>query len=282
MSHFQRLSGFAATDVGKERPNNEDALFLGIAGGSDVTGKKVELAITTENPIVMAAVADGVGGSAGGEIASQMALDTINKQLKQFGATFDQGNAAPLLEEAALEANFQIRKEIRNKPDLFGMATTLSAIIMSSQGAWLLHVGDSRCYRFRDKELEQVSMDHSPVAALLREGKISEDEALNHPLQSYIDQALGGEDDDFRPQPDVIPIEMQPGDRWMLCSDGLSDSLYPKQLKALFNDLAKEDCATIGQALIDAALKASGHDNTTLAIIDIPTLAQGLVRLFRR
>jgi serine/threonine protein phosphatase PrpC len=209
------------------------------------------------------AVADGMGGHAAGEVASRIAVKTLQSLEPTLTALeIDQDSVEDLLmhslhsidEEIALVTDEEIEKR--------GMGTTLTALLLRENTIALLHVGDSRCYRLRDGTLEQLSNDHTVIQELLDQGAISEAEAAEHPQRSMLTQALRGDGD-------VTPVlqmyEVKKGDRYLLCSDGLSGVLTDKEIKI---GLKKSDKDEAVKFLIDATYINGAPDNVTVLIAD--------------
>ena len=209
------------------------------------------------------AVADGMGGHAAGEVASRIAVKTLQSLEPTLTALeIDQDSVEDLLmhslhsidEEIALVTDEEIEKR--------GMGTTLTALLLRENTIALLHVGDSRCYRLRAGTLEQLSNDHTVIQELLDQGAISEAEAAEHPQRSMLTQALRGDGD-------VTPVlqmyEIKKGDRYLLCSDGLSGVLTDKEIKI---GLKKSDKDEAVKFLIDATYINGAPDNVTVLIAD--------------
>ena len=209
------------------------------------------------------AVADGMGGHAAGEVASRIAVKTLQSIEPTLTALeIDQDSVEDLLmhslhsidEEIALVTDEEIEKR--------GMGTTLTALLLRENTIALLHVGDSRCYRLRAGTLEQLSNDHTVIQELLDQGAISEAEAAEHPQRSMLTQALRGDGD-------VTPVlqmyEVKKGDRYLLCSDGLSGVLTDKEIKI---GLKKSDKDEAVKFLIDATYINGAPDNVTVLIAD--------------
>ena len=187
------LSAFR-TDVGKVRANNQDA---------PIVSEKLRLY----------GVADGMGGHKGGEVASTSARDDLLRELE--GKT----PSVAALSGAIEEVNRQIYHQQEHDDALTGMGTTLSVLWMSDNFVYIGHVGDSRVYLLRDGEFRQMTLDHSLVEQLVREGVLTEEEAQNHPMRNIITRALGTEGDNT---PDLLAADIRPGDRFLLCTDGLT------------------------------------------------------------
>ncbi len=230
----------AVTDRGRKRPSNEDAFGYSVEDGIYV-------------------VCDGMGGAAAGEIASSVAVGEFLRQLSSRDPQLPLQKAA---EEAVCAANNAIFSRAQRNERLSGMGTTLVAIVAEERQVWILNVGDSRCYRFRQSGLEQLTLDHSLVEEQVRLGRMSRAEALRSPLRNVITRALGTQK---CVTPDIFPFEAEPGDIFLLCSDGLTRELSDSQLQTIMaaNRHLQDRCT----ALVEAAKKAGGHDNITCLLV---------------
>ncbi|NJK54189.1 MAG: Stp1/IreP family PP2C-type Ser/Thr phosphatase [Leptolyngbyaceae cyanobacterium SU_3_3] len=236
------------TDTGLIRSVNQDAYYIEPDGRFFV-------------------VADGMGGHAGGQEASRLATQTIQEYLTtQWDSPL---SSQDLLEKALLEANQAILTDQRQNPERSDMGTTAVVIIFRDEQPMCAHIGDSRLYRLRGAKLDQITEDHTWVARALRLGEITADQARSHPLRHVLAQCLGR--DDLR-QVDVQSLQVQPGDRLLLCSDGLteelSDQLIANQLKSI------RACEKAATALINAAKDHGGRDNITVVIVAIDVLTR--------
>jgi PPM family protein phosphatase len=208
-------------------------------------------------------VADGMGGHAGGQEASRIATQAIQTYLEE---NWDSAAPSPkLLEQAFLKANQAILQDQRSHPERSDMGTTAVVVIFREEGQpWFAHIGDSRLYRLRGAKLEQMTEDHTWVARAMKVGEITPDQARIHPWRHVLAQCLGRED--LR-QVDVQPLPTQPGDRLLLCSDGLteelSDQLIASHLKSI------RACEKAAAALVNAAKDKGGRDNITVVIVAI-------------
>lgn len=229
------LSAFR-TDVGKVRANNQDA---------PIVSEKLRLY----------GVADGMGGHKGGEVASTSARDNLLRELE--GKT----PSVATLSGAIEEVNRQIYHQQEHDDALTGMGTTLSVLWMSDNFVYIGHVGDSRVYLLRDGEFKQMTLDHSLVEQLVREGVLTEEEAQNHPMRNIITRAIGT---DESVEVDVVVEERRKGDLWLACSDGLHGLVDDRQMRDALRQYAPEKAADV---LLKAALDAGGRDNVTLVIV---------------
>ena len=233
----------ARSTLGLVRSGNEDSAF--------VSGSLIE-------------VADGMGGHAGGEIASKIAIKRLQSLTPMLtDTTIDPDSTEDLLLNSLHTIDSEIGEYAREAIELRGMGTTLTALLAHNDRIALLHVGDSRCYRLRGNTFEQLSNDHTIVQELLNQGAITATEAVDHPQRSVLTQALMGDGD-------IVPLlqlyEAQENDRYLLCSDGLSAVLTEKEIKAL---LKKSDKELAIKALIDATYIQGAPDNITIVIADL-------------
>jgi protein phosphatase len=206
------------------------------------------------------AVCDGLGGHAAGEIASQIAVDTLASRLG--GST---GEAPVRLQEVILEANRRILRDQQLNPEHLGMGTTLSALWIppsDASEAWIGHIGDSRIYLFRNSRLSQLTDDHSPLFRLYKQGTIDKEALRHHPQKNLIERSLGLS---FEVESDVFAIELQPGDRLLLCTDGLTDCISDGQIEEIFSNTSWDELC---QQFVDHALAAGGFDNITVIVAE--------------
>lgn len=210
------------------------------------------------------AVADGMGGHAAGEVASRIAvqvLRTLTPTLTDH--EIDEDSITDLLMHSLHSIDAEIQSVADEEIEMRGMGTTLTALLIRDEHLALLHVGDSRCYRLRGSSLEQLSNDHTVIQELLDQGAITQAEAVDHPQRSMLTQALRGDGD-------VTPVlqvyEVKKGDRFLLCSDGLSGVLSDKEIKI---GLKKPDKDEAVKFLIDATYVNGAPDNVTVLIADI-------------
>jgi serine/threonine protein phosphatase PrpC len=219
------------------------------------------------------AVADGMGGHAGGEVASALAVRTLSRLTKILDlGIVDPDSIEDLLLNTLQEIDFEIGHVASENVDLTGMGTTLSALMLydstNISKVALLHVGDSRCYRLRGNTLTQLSRDHTVLQELLDQGSVSPEDAHEHPQRSFLTQALMGEG----PLAPVLMVyEVYPKDRFLLCSDGLSSSVSEKEIKTGMKIRDRENAVA---HLIDAAYSVGAPDNVTLVLADIGPHAQ--------
>jgi protein phosphatase len=230
----------ALTDRGRKRASNEDAFGLSVEHGVYI-------------------VCDGMGGAAAGEVASTLAVGEMMQWLTQRPRT-----SPPPIEaaEAVTAANEAIYSRSQRNQSLNGMGTTLVALLVEDRRAWMVNVGDSRGYRLRNSNLEQITLDHSLVEEQIRLGQMSQEEALRSPLKNVITRALGTQS---VVTPDIFELETEPGDLFLLCSDGLVRELSDSVVESLLRlDLTLEEMCS---RLVEAANEAGGHDNITCLLV---------------
>jgi len=227
----------AVSDRGRKRTSNEDAF-----------GYSVEQGIYL--------VCDGMGGAAAGEVASSIAVDEM---LRLLGGRESGGLPMPrLAEEAITTANEAIFSRSQRNYRLSGMGTTLVGLVVEERRVWVMNVGDSRCYRMRERKLEQITQDHSLVEEQVRLGRMTRSEAQRSPLKNVITRALGTQS---RITPDIFELEPEPGDLFLLCSDGLTRELTDAAIESIL--LADQPIEARCTRLVESAKKAGGHDNIT-------------------
>lgn len=236
MSEPPRFS--AASDIGLVRSNNEDAYLA--------------------SPPLFA-VADGMGGHKAGEVASAGAIRILAEMAHRDSDS---------LLAAVKAANEAVFAEAVANPELAGMGTTITAMIISGRSVQIVHVGDSRAYLLRDHRLRRLTQDHTVVERLAREGKISHEEVDRHPQRSVLERALG-----VAPEVDIDVqlLDVRTGDRLLLCTDGLSSMLDDAEIRAILDAEADPPSAT--SRLLQAALGAGGKDNVTALVVDFPRAA---------
>lgn len=249
-----KISYQALTDVGRKRKGNEDSLFVN----------------PEQNLFV---VADGMGGHAAGEVASQVAVDSINEFVCltsgdeeitwPFGLDENISYDGNRLKTAIRYANRKVLEATRERSEYEGMATTVAAILVDGHSANLGHVGDSRVYLLRDSTITQLTSDHSWVNEQLQSGIISAEQARGHPLRNVVTRALGGKAD---LQVDMQVQKMAPDDVLLICSDGLT-TMVPDEDIARVVDSAKGDIEKAARALIAEANARGGEDNITVVLI---------------
>jgi protein phosphatase len=226
---------YAATDTGRQRRANEDSLLA-------------------RSPLFV--VADGMGGAQAGEVASRIAVDSFRHGLD------DASQPESALATLALEANSRIHELSHSNAEHAGMGTTLTAVYVGDQEVAIAHVGDSRAYCLRDGELLRLTDDHSLVDELMRQGRLTPEEAVEHPQRSVITRALGPEG---TVEVDTRTFRARAGDVYLLCSDGLTTMLAEEAIAEVLRTHRRLRDA--GEALIAAANEAGGRDNITVVLL---------------
>ena len=210
------------------------------------------------------AVADGMGGHAAGEVASSLAISTLAECATIFTKSdIDQESVDDLFLNSIHNVDKVLSDAVADNPALTGMGTTLTALLLRDRAVALLHIGDSRAYRLRGNDLTQLSVDHTVIQELLDQGTISESDIATHPQRSVLTQVLMGEGGIELPLP-VFDATL--GDRFLVCSDGLSSVLVDKEIKALLQGKEREDAVA---ALVDATYINGAPDNVTIVIGDV-------------
>jgi PPM family protein phosphatase len=210
------------------------------------------------------AVADGMGGHAGGEVASSVAINTLAEIAPSFtNLDIDIDSASDLFLNSLHTIDAQIHLVAQDEPQLSGMGTTLTSLFVCGTEISLLHIGDSRAYRLRGGDFEQLSADHTVLQELLSKGIISESDAQDHPQRSMLTQALMG---DGNLEPALLVFEGKIKDRYLLCSDGLTGVLSDKEIKSLIKGKGAADAV---DALVDATYVNGAPDNVTIIIADL-------------
>lgn len=205
-------------------------------------------------------VADGMGGHAGGQEASQIATKQIESYLDEH---WDSEIASDVLLKKAIEqANKGILEDQYNHPERGDMGTTAVVVLFRQEQPWYAHIGDSRLYRMRDSQLEQVSEDHTWVARALKVGDISLEQSKVHPWRHVLFQCLGRKD---LQQVDIYPLDVQPGDRLLMCSDGLTEEVADELISDVLQ--SSDTCQEAVSQLVEEAKKAGGSDNITVVMI---------------
>ncbi|SCF25638.1 PP2C family protein-serine/threonine phosphatase [Micromonospora chokoriensis] len=235
-----KLRSVGTSDRGLIRSGNQDALHAGTW---------------------LVAVADGMGGMAAGDLASALTIDAV----APLDVETPEDALVAALEGAIALATSRIRQAVAEDPERQGMGTTLTALLFARTGSCLAlaHVGDSRAYLFRDGVLKQVTRDDTFVQMLVDQGVITPDQASSHPRRAVVTQALQGDE----VSPSYATMVPRAGDRWLLCSDGLSNVVRPDTLTEVLTGYPdRSEC--VGK-LIDLALHAGAPDNVTVAVADV-------------
>ena len=247
---------FGATDVGKKRTNNEDCFIA---------------QYIWENQFVLCAAIDGMGGYEGGEVAADIARFTLINDMQSF-----QGNDVfAALKQAFINANNEIvrYREASPKYSSMGCVATVGLFDIIGRQLYMVHVGDSRLYRFQDGELQKLSHDHSMVGYREEIGDLTEEEAMNHPQRSVISRSVGHDshmvDDEHFLEASIFPLLSDA--EYLFCSDGLSDMLRSYEIREILANKANSVESKV-QHLIDAANQAGGKDNVTVVLTKIRQL----------
>jgi protein phosphatase len=249
-----KITHHAITDVGKKRKGNEDSLFVNAEQGLFV-------------------VADGMGGHAAGEVASKVAVESINDFVVltagdeeitwPFGLDENMSYDGNRLKTAIRFANRKVLEATRERSEYEGMATTVAAVLVDGESANIGHVGDSRVYLLRDGKIEQLTSDHSWVNEQIQSGVISSDQARSHPLRNVVTRALGGKPD---LQVDMMVHKAKAGDLLLLCSDGLTTMMGDEEIAKVAAE-AGADLGKAAKALVAAANAHGGEDNITVLLL---------------
>ena len=224
------------THVGNVRPTNQDTVIL----GQNLYG-----------------VADGMGGHLAGDIASQMTGELLTEALKGLQPRTD------TLTQCISDINAQVFSRQLSDETLRGMGTTLTVMWEGPESVFLAHIGDSRAYLLRNGDFRQITRDHSMVAELVREGLLTEEEAAVHPYRHMITRAVGT---DPAVEADVEAVDKVPGDRWLLCSDGLSGCVPNAEMAEILAQYSLQEAA---DRLLQLALTRGGQDNITLVLTEV-------------
>ncbi|MFF3038045.1 PP2C family protein-serine/threonine phosphatase [Arthrobacter citreus] len=230
----------ARSDVGMVRFKNDDSAYVGR---------------------YLAVVADGMGGHAGGNVASaSTVLDLVHLDRPDL-----EDQAETVLADEIQAANSLLSELVTTAPELSGMGTTVTAMLLQGDRVALAHIGDSRAYRLKGGVFEQISIDHTFVQRLIDEGRLRPEEAETHPHKNVLMRVLG--DVDASPELDLATFEVEPGEKWLLCSDGLNAVLRDSDIEAVLRD--STDLSTAVDTLVELTLAGGSPDNVTVAIIEV-------------
>jgi len=233
-----QFNPIAQSDLGLVRDGNEDS------------------ALISANLI---AVADGMGGHAGGEVASAIAINTLQQLIPVItDPAIDLDSRADLFLNISYEVDAEILRVSKERPELSGMGTTLTALSLTGNQVDLLHIGDSRCYRFRDNKLEKLSYDHTVMQELLDQGRLTPEEVFDHPQRALLTQALMG---DSGIDPVLMSYEVKAGDKFLLCSDGLTNVLSELEIVKIIKTTDEDQLLT---ELIKETKAKGAPDNITI------------------
>lgn len=249
-----RVKAVGLSDVGMARGHNEDCFD-----------------IAPDYQVYV--VADGMGGHSHGEVASQIAVSAIREFIEE---TADHDTTWPFVYDSRLRrhsnrlktairiAHERVLRAIRQDGALQGMGTTVVSFLLKNHVAAVAHVGDSRAYRLRNGKLELLTQDHTWVNEQVMAGFLSADQARDHPLKNVVTRALGGENDVLV---DVREVEVQVGDRFLLCSDGLTTMLNDQEIFSILSGMGSQD--EVCRALVREANARGGLDNVTVVVVDV-------------
>ncbi|MCR5543769.1 MAG: Stp1/IreP family PP2C-type Ser/Thr phosphatase [Eubacterium sp.] len=233
------------TDKGRKRSNNQDSIFI-----SDTpVGPLPNLYI----------VADGMGGHAAGDFASRYAISVVIDFIRKSTVR----NPISLLKRALVYASNELFKEAEKDKDKLGMGTTMVAAVLVDRELYVANIGDSRLYIVSD-DITQITMDHSLVEELIRSGQLERNKGRNHPEKNLITRAMGSRDEAM---PDFFEITLEPGQKVMMCSDGLSNMVEDDEIRDIIQESAKPDEAV--DSLINRANYYGGNDNISVIIISV-------------
>lgn len=237
------------SDVGKKRNHNEDSCMLCVPEDRSALAEQG----------LLFAVADGMGGVSGGEFASRLALQTLADEY--YGST---GSIPARLRESLRKANLRIYEEAEHNPQYHGMGTTVSAVALQGDCAYIAQVGDSRVYMSRDNgTIWQITDDHSLVAEQVRNGMLSEEEARTHALKNLITRAVGTKDSI---EIDLFAVRLQEKDTLLICSDGLSNVVKDDEIGHTLKSNTVQGAARV---LVGRALEGGGPDNITVVLLRV-------------
>lgn len=238
-----RLRSAIGSDLGRRRTSNEDS---GAAGDR------------------LLVVADGMGGHAHGELASALAVSALVDLDERLPPDLDSVDLHIELAAAVDDAGTRLAEHAQKEPETQGMGTTVAGLFLEGDRLALVHVGDSRIYRLRAGELEQLTHDHTMVQQLVDDGQITPEEALIHPRRSVLMRALST---DHLAEPDLDYLDLQPGDRYLLCSDGVTAVLFDTVVREVLVGVPEAQAAV--DKLIELANEAGGPDNITCIVADV-------------
>ena len=243
------METYCQTDVGLKRNSNQDFVYA----SDQKVGRLPSLLI----------VADGMGGHAAGDLASRVCVETAVSSIEGSGQT----ETIPILAEAVQKANRAVLKKAAEKPEYAGMGTTIVAAVIDGNTLYVANVGDSRLYLIDDDRIDQITLDHSLVAAMVRSGRISPEQMRNHPEKNIITRAVGGEEN---VEVDFFDVGLHKGDVVLLCSDGLTNMVEDEQIFRIVR--REKTLRDAGQKLISAANSAGGRDNISVVLARLTDL----------
>lgn len=235
----------AITDVGKVREINEDNYCI------------------DENQVALYMVADGMGGHKSGEVASAIAIDIIKEHINNYlTEEFQEQTVKGIIFEAFNRANKEIYNKSKEDFECEGMGTTVTMALIIDKKIYIGHIGDSRAYLLREEVLQQITEDHSLVAELVKNGSITEREAMRHPQKNVITRSLGTNEN---PKVDIFSMDLNEADVLILCTDGLTNFVDKEELKRVV--MGEKDCFESCSTLVSLANQRGGYDNITVLIV---------------
>jgi protein phosphatase len=264
-----RWSGL--TDVGRFRPNNEDAFLALNFDGHDVRhlGKTGDASLAGTDFVF--AVSDGMGGAKSGEFASRITVDRVTRLLPRGFRLSAAGMSVgfqDILSELFSAIHADLIKLGYSYEECAGMGCTLSLCWFTPEWAYFGHIGDSRIYYLpREGGMTQLSHDHSYVGSQRRKGAINEREARSDPRRSALQQALGAGNQFIEPQ--IGAVGHRPGDRFIICSDGVVDGLWDRELQEIARSASSDSDDSLAKRLVKTAVQNSGRDNTTAIVVEV-------------
>ena len=243
------METYCQTDVGLKRNSNQDFVYA----SDQKVGRLPSLLI----------VADGMGGHAAGDLASRVCVETAVSSIEGSGQT----ETIPILAEAVQKANRAVLKKAAEKSEYAGMGTTIVAAVIDGNTLYVANVGDSRLYLIDDDRIDQITLDHSLVAEMVRSGRISPEQMRNHPEKNIITRAVCGEEN---VEVDFFDVGLHKGDVVLLCSDGLTNMVEDEQIFRIVR--REKTLRDAGQKLISAANSAGGRDNISVVLARLTDL----------
>ena len=240
------MKGYAKTDIGKAREKNQDYYYIP----------------SSQDDLQLFILADGMGGYNGGEVASKLATESLKKYIQNNFESIEKSKEKilELIGNAMEYANMVVYEKSKEEKELEGMGTTLEVCLIYNNKVYLGHVGDSRIYRIRKEVIRKLTKDHSYVQQLVEDGKITREEATNHPKKNMLTKALG-----CTPyvEPDIRARNVEEGDIIIMCSDGLTNMVTEQEIF----EAVKENAEKAPEVLVQKANNAGGYDNITVVTI---------------
>jgi len=262
------LTVCGGTDVGSEREQNQDTFVIADLESGRMSRPCIRTDVWVARPGVLMLVCDGMGGRAAGEVAAELAAASIKDELQAGGENVGQFPVQSL-KRAVIGANKAILDEAEAHPEERGMGTTCTAVIVSPDRLAIAQVGDSRAYLLRDGRLHTLTRDQTLASNLVDRGALAPDEVATFPLRHVLAQALGT---NAKVTPVITEVELQEGDRVLLCSDGLHGPVSDENIGSIMSHTLEIE--EVSHALIAAALAAGGPDNVTVVVADCGPLRQ--------